>query len=79
VCVAKINNKMDVLGVVPPNKVDDLGEQRAEDSHIAVRGLLKTWRLQFDSDNYKPSITSKTMEALHGVEVGWVHKRPKGA
>lgn len=62
--------------LIPTN---DLGApQVPDDSHTAVRVLLRTWRLQFDSDNYKPSITSDTMEALHGVDVSWIHK-PKGA
>lgn len=54
---------------------DDVG--KADD---AVRVLLKSWRLRFDSDgdNYKSIITSGTMEALHGVDVSWIHK-PKGA
>lgn len=54
---------------------DDLG---ARPDNTAVRVLLKTWRLQFESDNYKSIRSSGTMEALHGVDVSWIHK-PKGA
>lgn len=46
----------------------------ASPQHTAVCVLLTKWQLQLDIDNYKPLIN---MEALHGVDVSWIHK-PKG-
>lgn len=62
---------------LPPTNGDDFGAD-PYDSHAAVRVLLRTWRLRLDSDDYKSSIIPGNMEALHGVDVSWIHK-PKGA
>lgn len=74
--ITEVGNK-NMAQPLLPTSGHDLGAAR-DNSHSAVQVLLKTWRLQFDNDDYKSFIISGTMEALHGVDVSWIHK-PKGA